>query len=247
MRQLSVCLTMLMATLLTASLAIAVNWDERVEFVTQGTGKVDRIFDGPEGLTGIIIAPKPGFEHMGRGLAWGLPGGLLIFGDVIDLQGQNLSEVVFQEHEEWFADPVSAEMLSDIWKEALLLVEQGRAFSEGSGRQVFAFIDAFCPYCEEAFQAVHGNPEYLDKNEIVWVPIAWNQDTAKTTGLLLEGNTEVMRSRSGTVSDPAVAELVLRNRDLLVRTGKSGVPAYMMKNAAGEITVVHGNLTELLR
>lgn len=247
MRQLSLCLSILMVFLLAVSAADAVNWEERVEFLTQGAGRIDRIFEGPEKLTGIIIAPKPGFEHMGKTLAWGLPSGLLIFGDVIDLEGQNLSEVVFQEHEEWFVDPVSADLLSDIWEEAQMLVELGRAFSEGNGRQVFAFIDAFCPYCADAFQSVHGNHDYLKNNEIIWVPVAWDLETARTTGLLLEDNTAVMQTRSGTVNDPATAELVLQNRDLLIRAGKRGVPAYMMKNAADEIIVIHGNLAELLR
>jgi len=56
-----------------------------------------------------------------------------------------------------------------------------------------------------------------------------------------------MQRSSGTVQDPATAELVIQNRNLFARTGKSAVPAYMMLNSEGDVVVVHGNLLDLLK
>ncbi len=178
--------------LLLASTASTSDWVSRVSSMTHGQGQVDRLFDGPEGMTGIIIGPAPGATDSGKVLAWGMPDGLLVTGNVYDHAGRNLSDVIRQDKPEWFQSTSAAKAAVErpvesgdlIWKEAVSFLSSGRAISEGQGRRVFMFMEAGCGFCQKFYREFRADPSLLRRFEIVWVPVTRSGKDFRTADIL---------------------------------------------------------------
>jgi hypothetical protein len=234
-------LTILIGLLLVASFAGAADWGQQVSSMTQGQGQVERSFDGPEGMTGIIIGPAPGAVDNGKVLAWGTPSGLLIIGNVYDRNGRNLSDVVRQDKPEWFQpQPVVAKTAAagdggPLWAEAETFLASGRAVSEGQGERVYVFTAYSCGYCKKFYREIHADPTFLKRFEIVWVPVT-RDGKDFSTGAILNGEKRGFMEKGGHVTK-AQEELVLDNTYFLQDNGgRLATPAFLIKqNGVGKI------------
>lgn len=227
-------LILLVFVVLASSAASAADWANRVTSMTQGQGQVDRLFDGPEGMTGIVIGPAQSAPDNGRILAWGMPDGLLVVGNVYDRNGRNLSEVVHRDKPEWFqssADALepSAGGENPVWADAVSFLATGRAVAEGQGRRVFVFTAFGCPYCEKLYREIHADPSILRKLEIVWVPVTRDGKDFSTAGIL-GGDLSALGGGNHSVSVTKEQEQIVRSNTQFLHDngGKVSTPTAMV-------------------
>lgn len=216
--------------------ATAGDWAQRVSALTQSQGQVERVFDGPEGMTGIIIGPAPGAVDNGKVLAWGTPSGLLMLGNVYDRNGRNLSEVVRQDRPEWFLAQAPAGVTpaaytggDPLWDEAEAFLSSGRAVSQGRGKRVYVFTEATCGYCQKFYRDLHANPELLQRFEIVWVPVTRDGKDFRT-GAILGGDMSILMDKNKTARLSREQEdIVLKNALFLQeRGGRLSTPSMLV-------------------
>lgn len=245
-------LILLVFLVLASSAASAADWANRVTAMTQGQGQVDRLFDGPEGMTGIVIGPAPGAADNGKILAWGTPDGLLVVGNVYDRNGRNLSEVVHQDKPEWFqpsdasVEP-SAGAENPVWAEASSFLSTGRAVAEGQGRRVFVFTAIGCPYCAKLYKEIHADPALLRKFEIVWVPVTRDGKNFSTAAIL-GGNLDLLADNGQPVSVTKEQEQLVRSNTqfLMDHGGKVSTPTAMVMDD-GQALFLYGVNAAYLR
>ncbi len=236
---------LLVVFVLASGAAAAAEWTQRVSMMTQNHGQVERTFNGPEGLQGLIIGPAAGAEDNGRVLAWGTQEGLLIVGNVYDRNGRNLSEVVRQDKPEWFeannqATPGSVVPASvtttastsgdAVWQEAMSFLDAGRAVKQGSGERVFVFTESSCPYCRKFYEAAQATPGFFSKYEVVWVPVARTRSNLKT-GAILTGDMSILTNPQKSVSlTQAQESIVVENSFFLQeKGGRNATPAFLIQ------------------
>lgn len=229
--------------LLMASSVSANDWAQTVSALTQGQGQLDRIFDGPEGMTGIIIGPAPGAVDDGKVLAWGTPSGLLLVGNVYDRNGRNLSEVVRQDRPEWFQAQASAGVApaaypggDKVWDEAETFLPTGRAVSQGQGMRVYVFTEATCGYCQRFYTEIQASPDILQKFEVVWVPVTRDGKDFRT-GAILTGDKGILADKNKPVKISQEQEkIVLHNTYFLQdHGGRLSTPSMLvLKNGRAQ-------------
>lgn len=246
-------LILLVFLVLASSAASAADWANRVSAMTQGQGRVDRLFDGPEGMTGIVIGPAPGAADNGKILAWGMPGGLLVVGNVYDRNGRNLSEVVHQEKADWFqsahaAVEPSAGSPDPFWEEAMSFPPAGRAVSEGQGERVFVFTESGCKFCKRFFEEVHADPNLLKKFEIVWVPVTRDGHNFRT-GDILNGDLGILKDKDKPVNVSKKQEKFVFDNSIFLQEGggKLSTPAALVMESDGLSRFYYGIDAKWLR
>ena len=229
---------------LVSSVASAADWASRVSSMTKGNGQVDRLFDGPEGMTGIIIGPAPGAADNGKVLAWGMPDGLLVLGNVYDRAGRNLSEVVRQDKPEWFQSgsaaqtsvaPAAAEG-DAVWQQAVGFLSSGRAVSTGQGRRIFIFTEAGCAYCKKFYREVQADPSLLRRFEIVWVPVTRDGKDFRTADIL-GGDLSILANQNKPVNISKEQEQIVYDNALFLQEkgGKLSTPAALVLDEKGSL------------
>lgn len=244
-------LIILVGLLLVASTAAASDWAQRVSSLTQGQGQLERVFDGPEGMTGIIIGPTPGSVDNGKILAWGTPSGLLLIGNVYDRNGRNLSDVVRQDRPEWFQSQVSqgpVEHSGDpFWDEAATFVTSGRAVVEGQGERIYVFTESTCGYCQKFYHEVHADPIFLKRFEVVWVPVTRDGKNLRT-GAILNGDMGILTDKGKPVQvSKAQEQFVLDNTYFLQDNGgRLSTPSFLIRKN-GKAEFVYGQTFQTLQ
>lgn len=210
-----------------SSMAFAAeDFESRVSVLTQGQGRVERTFPGPEGVQGIVIGPAKGVQDQGKILAWGLPNGLIMIGNLYDRTGRNLSDVVHTEKKEWFG---TASV--DFWGAAERLVETRHAVAEGSGpNTVYVFTEASCTFCQKFFYEAHQDPEFLSRVRIVWIPVTRNGSDLRT-GAILSGDLGILSdpSREATLTKDQEEAVLANTMFLKAGSSKVATPSFLLK------------------
>lgn len=235
--------------LITASSAVAEtpDWNDKVATLTQKQGRVERLFDGPEGIKGIVIGPSEGVPSEGRILAWGLPSGLLMVGNLYDRQGRNLSEVVHTDKPGWFAAATVEEVATvttaknvtngDIlWRNAATKIPS-HATLQGSGtKRAYVFIDATCPYCKKLYNEIAADKDFLKKFQIAWVPVTRDGQNF-STGSILSGDMSVMNGKAQEITDDQKKAVIENVEWLKELGGRVATPGFLyLKNGTSTIT-----------
>jgi hypothetical protein len=225
-----------------ASFAHAADWSERVSSMTQGQGKAEILFDGPDGVKGIVIGPAPGAADNKKVLAWGLPSGLMVIGNLYDRTGRNLNEVVRKDKPEWFVPAPVVDLGDDpLWGEAEGFLAAGRAVSDGKeGERVYAFLESTCGYCRRFYQEYKTNP--VPGVNMVWVPVTRDGKNMRT-GAILNGDMDILVNKNKSVRVTREQEDMVYDNALFLqeRGGRLSTPAFLVKKP-GEKAKFHYGL-----
>lgn len=137
------------------------SWKKIIDKASQGRAVITKTTQAPEGMTAIIIDSTKDQVSEGEVLAWGLPNGLMMIGNLYDREG-NLVNARFK-----LAKHDLNESLSLILEKAVK--DKPLPTSEGSGHEFFVFIDPACGHCKKTWSTLHGNiPEGV---KVTWLPV----------------------------------------------------------------------------
>lgn len=113
---------------------------------SQGQAQADSVFEGPEGMVGVVITPAnaPGGE---KAVVWMSPEGSMIFlGAAFNEAGENLNVTLGQEHMGKAGGSQSADLLNRV-----VFGESGSFVQGKSGPIVTVIVDLNCSHCNTFF------------------------------------------------------------------------------------------------
>lgn len=197
--------------------------------------KIIQSFSSASGLRAIVA--DSGTE---KRLFYVTPDGKgLIVGMVFDADGNNMTNTDMKKAGvSDSGNTGEAKVMGDAQLQALWdRVEKRRWVQEGkSGKLIYVFFDANCPYCHRLWQALHAGVQ-AGKVQVRWLPVALLQETSKGLGAAIYASNnpiDVMGKMVNhqlqpiRVSDRDNRDMAL-NLLLLKDTGYTGVPALMFK------------------
>ena len=147
-----------------------------VSKASQDKVKVEKIFDGPDDLTGMVM------QHNGdKGIAWVTPDKKILMGVLLDDTGKNYSQ---EAHTQYIGTeikpgvtPSSPETYQPSTQGSALMetVSQLKSVPFGnteSDRIIYVFGDLNCHYCEELYKIIVKSKLDQHAVKISWIPVA---------------------------------------------------------------------------
>ena len=193
---------------------------ELVSEISKGKAEFVSSFEGPEGLTGLII--KGNSSTGKKRIAWYPDGSdVLIFGPVVNKNGQDLTTLSAQEH--IHSNTTPAEKGIQAQNMASFLFKKGQG---SKVRHLYIFVSSSCPVCRTLLQQINGDTvKFEDDVQVSLIPIAQNaQGRIKGARFLETGS---FAKSNGTVSPDAIANVAQNTEQLLSQT-KSRVETPML-------------------
>ena len=219
---------------------------------THGLAHVKRIFPGPQGLTGIVVAGegKPPLVLWTNHAA-----NLLLVGGLYDRKGENLTQLAYSHFVPQPAPvPAAAPSLPPVPPAAGHLLGSGVFdpkdvfFVESKVRsslpKIYVFFDPNCIWCHKLY--VEMTPEETANVNISWIPVGFLSETSKGKAerILFEGiraldkderNFDEAREIGGVtpLSRPALARKVGENLVALGKIGPIETPTIVYRTKEG--------------
>ena len=161
------------------------------------------------------------------------------------------SEVVRADKPEWFASGAPAAPVAQgsdpFWDEAGTFVATGRAVAEGRGERLYIFTESTCGFCQKFYHEIHSDPSFLQRFEVVWVPVTRDGKNFRT-GAILNGDMGILTNKNKSISMSKEQEdFVLENTYFLQDNGgKLSTPSFLIKKN-GKSQFVYGQTFQSLQ
>jgi len=224
--------------------------------------KIMDTFPGPVGWTGVVIGSADGTKV----LLWETPEGLTVFGNVLDKNGRNLTELAAKKHG---ASPTTVKLAvsvdaslaemqssnSDNSSQELGLflktVERAKTASltQGTGsKALYIYYDYNCSFCHDLYKDLQHHADKLDITAY-WLPVAIIGKTSLLMGaVMLNGEITLddmvynLKKIPEQVVDQVLVDEVQKNTELLRSLGIGAVatPTLLHMNVDGKINSFAG-------
>jgi len=188
-------------------------WKQVVAAASLGHGSLDGVFQGPNGLVGLVVEST---TNHNKQVVWGVPGKtpFIMVGQLMNYAGKNVTDLAYQAevgpmtkaNADTNAKPQtaaggtapeqSALTPEQIWRgvSAAYSVNFGHPSPKAS---LYVFADANCPYCNDLYKrlvAMHGSMDSEHIN-VHWIPVAILSQTSSGRGAaLLKGGRSALEA-----------------------------------------------------
>ena len=200
-----------------------------VDKSSSGQFKAVKLFEGPEGMTGVLVQPTNGGAN--KLVAWtNDTGTILMPGPLFDKDGVNLTETYLNDQAGYTSPEKLAEQVLD------------RGFVAGkSGPIVTVFFEPYCGYCNALFEKME---PLIKKGEIRarFIMVAFLRPDSAARAADIENAAdpfkalskwEHLKDKSKAKESTASQEQqdkILENNNLMNSAGQSGTPALLSCN-----------------
>lgn len=232
--------------------------DTLVSRVTGDTAHRIKTFQGPDGLTGVVIQ---GGDQSPIVVWVTASGDYLLSGNLFDARQRNITNVAMAKFAPGttVASAPSTKATSTLSREQFFKqVTEAPAIAMGAPdgtHTLYIFFDPDCGHCKTLYRAMP--PSLLKKNNVVarWIPITLSRKPERGAGLLGANLAEFRRAmRDGIFTENSDNELVASidaNTRLLAASGRLATPTLVWRDDKGIINVISGrpenaNLRQIL-
>ena len=200
-----------------------------VDKSSSGQFKASKLFDGPEGMTGVLVEPTSGGAN--KLVAWtNDTGTILMPGPLFDKDGVNLTETYLNNQAGYTSPEKLAEQVLD------------RGFLAGkSGPIVTVFFEPYCGYCNALFEKME---PLFKKGDIRarFIMVAFLRPDSAARAADIENakdpfkalsKWEHLEDKSKAKESTATQEQqdeIIKNNNLMNAAGQSGTPALLSCN-----------------
>lgn len=213
-----------------------------VHFLESKGVKIDARFSVPSGLHGYA-ATMPNGEH---GVFFTTSDGkLLIFGNLIDMHGKNLTREYLNAYVQ---KPRNKQYFSHL--EKTHWIAQG---SKHPKRIIYAFVDPNCPYCHQFWEAASKAYSKGLQVRYIVVAILGNSSVNKAAAILsakdpaaaLEENERGFKHHSGAIKpvthmSDKIHKIIAEHDRLMTKFGMDGTPGLVWKDDEGKVQTSNG-------
>jgi thiol:disulfide interchange protein DsbG len=216
-----------------------------VQSASHGQAVAKKVFQGPGGLTGVILD-----AHHHNMVAWIAGGKYLIVGPVLNSMGQNETVLAMKKHH--LLPPVMAPVAF-----AQMVSKEADSFVVGkAGPEITAFVDPNCIFCHEFYE--QAKPLIAaGKLRVRFVVVGFLKpnSAAKAAAILgakdpqsalaadergFDTKTEEGGIQPMNHPSPALREDVRKNTLLLLKSGEMATPTLITCNRKTGLHVIHG-------